>query len=265
MAVYAWFLVQWLLLFPLKDSLWGTTNAFYRHGFDDGILENFIYRLVYDPGLFSWIWWTHAVACVLAIFPSIWSVIPRCMVWITGWMLYYSAYRVFNSGMLLMLLLAFYSIFIHGRSRRWPLILLSNVFVGLCYFQITWVYFSSAMFKWMGDQWVEGSAVYYALNIDRFGGYAMDWSQPWICILSMIITWLVLLFQTLFPVLIWLKKWRIQTIVIGVLIHVGVGVFLHLWDFAMAMLVSYTLFVRDEDWRWLVNTFFRRRITSTLE
>lgn len=117
----------------------------------------------------------------------------------------------------------------------------------------------------MGDQWVEGSAVYYALNIDRFGGYAMDWSQPWICILSMIITWLVLLFQTLFPVLIWLKKWRIQTIVIGVLIHVGVGVFLHLWDFAMAMLVSYTLFVRDEDWRWLVNTFFRRRITSTLE
>ncbi|MFM7311099.1 MAG: hypothetical protein ACKOZY_10860 [Flavobacteriales bacterium] len=264
-ALYAWFLVQWLILFPLKNVLWGTTNAFYRHGFDDGILENIIYRLIYDPEIFPWIWWTHVVACVLAVLPSLWSAIPRCMVWITGLMLYYSAYRVFNSGMLLMLLLSCYSIFIHGRTRRWPLILLSNVFVGLCYFQITWVYFSSAVFKWMGTQWVEGTAVYYALNIERFGGHSIDWSQGWICMLSMMITWMVLLFQTLFPALIWLRKWRMQMILIGLFLHIGVGVLLHLWDFALAMLVAYTLFVRDEDWKRLAKLVFRRTLTSTPE
>lgn len=263
-AVYLWFLMQALWLTPIQDLLWGGQNIFYRHGFDDGILQNVIYRLVYDPTLFPWIWWTHVIACIASCVPRVWAAIPRILVWLTGWMLYYAAYRVFNSGMLLMLLLACYGIFMHPNSRNTWLILTTNLFAGLSMFQIVWVYFSSAIYKWLGTQWVSGSAIYYALNIDRFNDYSLDWSIGWICVCTMVITWLVLLFQTLFPVLIWVKSWKKTMLWFGVLLHIGVGVFLHLWDFALAMLAAYTLFLNDEDWSAFMKRF-RGRITSTRE
>ena len=116
-AVYLWFFVQALSLVSIQDLFWGELNVFYRHGFDDGVLENVIYRLVYDPALFPWVWWIHVIASLVSCVPRVWAALPRVMVWVTGWMLYYSAYRVFNSGMLLMLLLACYGIFIHPKSQ----------------------------------------------------------------------------------------------------------------------------------------------------
>jgi hypothetical protein len=59
-------------------------------------------------------------------------------------------------------------------------------------------------------------------------------------------TWGALLYQFAFPVLVLvLKRKRIWFLMVGVLMHVFIAIVMNLWDFGLAMIVCYALFLPD--------------------
>jgi hypothetical protein len=56
-----------------------------------------------------------------------------------------------------------------------------------------------------------------------------------------------MLFQFTFPIIINWKTTRKYAVIIGVSIHLYIGIFMHMWDFALAMMVPYTLFANRDD------------------
>lgn len=245
--LYLWFPLNVIMLYDVKDLLWGVDNVFYRHGHADGFIENFFYQLVYDATRFKMIFYTHLVASLLSIFQTRWSLIPRLITWCTAWLLFYAAIEAFNSGMMIMISLAFFASVIDTRAQHPFRILLTNLARYACIIQLSLVYFVAAIYKLSGDQWLAGDAFYYTVHITHF---ASDfWTSEtmlnnhW---LLTGLTWAGLLYQLIFPVMIWIKRGRTAFLIAGIFFHLFIGTFLHLWDFALAMIFCYALFMHDK-------------------
>jgi hypothetical protein len=67
-------------------------------------------------------------------------------------------------------------------------------------------------------------------------------------------TFLSVWVQLLFPVLVLWRPTRIVALGFTILMHLGIGLFLGLWPFSLAMIALDLLFVRDRTWvaagRW---------------
>jgi hypothetical protein len=163
--VYLWFLINACMLWGSKEYLWGPEKIFYRHGNASDFISNFFYQLIYDSHRFNLIFSLHLVGSALGILDVKWNFIPRLMAWATGFMLYYSAIQVFNSGMLLMLSMALFASFIYTRARHPLRIVISNSARIAAIAQLCIVYFVATIYKFSGTQWLNGDALYYAYRL----------------------------------------------------------------------------------------------------
>ncbi len=242
--VYFWFLINAMMLWGTKEYLWGAEKIFYRHGNASDFISNFFYQLIYDSHRFNLIFGLHLFGSAVGILDTKWNFVPRLIAWITGFMLYYSAIQVFNSGMLLMLSMAFFASFIYTRAQHPLRIVISNSARIAAITQLCIVYIVATIYKLSGTQWLNGEALYYALQIDQFSsGFSKSIAdQMWI---FKILTYFGLLYQLLFPILIWIKKIRVYWLIPGLIFHLFIGAFMHLWDFALAMIFCYALFLPD--------------------
>jgi hypothetical protein len=245
--VYLWFPINAMFLFDVKDLLWGINNVFFRHGYPDGFIENFFYQLVYDATRFHFIFYLHLVASMLSVFSTRWAFVPRLITWATAWILYYSAIESFNSGMMIMIQLAFFSAIVYVKAKHPIGIMLTNLARMAVLIQLSLVYFVAAIYKVSGTQWLSGDAFYYTVHITHF---ASDfWTSERMLRLGWIgalITWAGLAYQLLFPVMIWLKRGRHLFLIAGIIFHLFIGTFLHLWDFALAMIFCYAIFIPEK-------------------
>jgi hypothetical protein len=245
MAVYGWFLFHACMMWGESDLVWGEQTVLMRYGAPSGKMENAAYALMYDLSLFPWVWWTHLAAAFLSMLDRSWSWLPRIALWTSGWLLYYAGYAALNSGILLMLLLAFYLIPYFSRSTQPERIVLNNAARTATQIQVVMVYALSFFWKVIGSQWPEGTALYYTLNIAHYS--PQGWAEEGVPQSGILIalTWLALLYQGAFPILVWWKKTRTWMIPAGILFHLTIGWAMHLWDFAMAMIAAYTVFRTD--------------------
>ncbi len=113
--------------------------------------------------------------------------------------------------------------------------------------QIAIIYLLSGVDKLYAQAWRNGEAIHYMLSIDylmnpHLAGIFPD--VPW---LNFSIAWCVISFEILFPFLIWYKKTRLWMLAIGTLFHIGISILLSLVDFGMIMIISYIIFLRDDD------------------
>ena len=245
--VYAWLGIYALFLWKDADLIWGPDSVLKPFGSKGSWIESQMYMLIYRPERFYCIFFPHLIASALAMTDRWWTFVPRTASWITGLMLYYGAIQAHNSGMLVILLLAFYLIPAHTHTTNPYRHVLNHFSMGAGMLQVMLCYLFSAIFKLNGMQWISGDALYYALQIDRF-------SHPWIMqpaisgqyLLLKIMTWGALLYQFAFPVLVLvLKRKRIWFLMVGVLMHVFIAIVMNLWDFGLAMIVCYALFLPD--------------------
>ncbi len=244
--VYLWFIINVIMIWNVKDLLWGVDNVFYRQGHSNNFLENFFYQLIYDATRFKLIFWTHVICAFLSLPEKKWSFIPRILTWLTSWMLFYSAIQSFNSGMMLMMMLAFYCSIVYTKDASPYRVVLTNLAYYACIIQITLVYLVAAIYKLSGEQWLAGSAIYYTLHIDHFS--APFWRNSWMihsAWMMKFMAWFGLVYQMLFPFMIWLKKGRHLFLFAGILFHLFIGIFLHLWDFALAMIFAYAVLLHE--------------------
>lgn len=127
----------------------------------------------------------------------------------------------------------------------------------LCCFQIIVVYTTSGIWKIIGDDWLNGSALFYSLRIDNFMLYPaineLIWQSNSVIYIA---TFAALWIQTLFVVLILWRPTRILALVSLIFMHLGIGLLLGLWPFSLAMIALDMLFIRDRTWT-SVETFLQ--------
>ena len=125
-----------------------------------------------------------------------------------------------------------------------------NAAVIVCCYQIMVVYVNSGIFKLQGEEWRNGTAFYYSLVLDVFRPFPGLSDLAWqASIVVFVATWLSIWVQLAFPALVLWRPTRIAALVFLLGMHVGIGLFLGLWPFSLAMISLDLLFVRDGSWR----------------
>ncbi len=136
-----------------------------------------------------------------------------------------------------------------GRVRPWLRAAAHNMAVLLCGYQVVLIYVNSGIFKLMGDEWLEGSALYYAFNLDVFRVFPVLSDIAWqITPFVVVGSWISIWAQVLFPVLLLWRPTRYLALLIIMGMHFGIGLFLGLWPFSIAMIALDLVFVRDASW-----------------
>ncbi|MFM7105719.1 MAG: hypothetical protein ACKOW8_09385 [Flavobacteriales bacterium] len=246
-CIFGWYLFNVAFHYPYLSLLWGESNVFWRGSVRSGIVENFVYHLLYAPRNASSVISIHIISASLGIFSFRYVGLFRFIAWFSGWMLYLPAHDIFDSGMLVIQSFAFLLIF-HQTGKdmlsseinamlRWSLI--AVLIMG---------YVASAAFKLSGTQWWEGTAFYYSMHLEYLTGS----DNPFVRLaqniwLSKLFTWGSFLYQLLFPVIIFWKRYAVKWILLGVSFHLMTIVFYHLWGFAFAMIASYCIII-PEHW-----------------
>lgn len=124
-----------------------------------------------------------------------------------------------------------------------------NVGLVLCWFQILVVYAVSGYWKLSGGEWLDGTALFYALRLDAFAVQPVVSELLWQSSLVIgLATFVALWSQTLFPLAVLWRPTRIVVLVALVLMHLGVATLMGLWPFSLAMIGLDLLFVRDSTW-----------------
>ena len=163
--------------------------------------------------------------------------------------------HVFNSGDLLLKLIGFavmlspcgllWSLDARRRQRTGEVVHLLRApwAMRLLQLQVAVGYALSAWAKLRGSTWNNGTAVAISLrlqDLDRF--QAPDWLFNQSVILNLF-TWGTLLFEASFLFLVWNRKLRPWVLGAGILLHLGIDVFLDIGWFSYAIFLSYVAFI----------------------
>jgi hypothetical protein len=129
----------------------------------------------------------------------------------------------------------------------------------LMQFEMAALFMSSALIKFGGPSWLNGTALYYVSRLDdHFGRFyvpAFVFDIPW---LVACITWSVLLAETLVPIFIWFRETRLVCLVIVVIFHLANEWTMNLFLFHWLMLCGWLSFVSAADWARLREFFGHR-------
>lgn len=112
------------------------------------------------------------------------------------------------------------------------------------------VYVSNAYFKLHNSEWLDGTAIAYffkfseVLDLNKVG--SLFGGNEFFIKIS---TWMVLIFQIIFPLMIWFKRTKYPWILIGILIHLFMAVTLQLYKFELIIILLYGFFISDNEWR----------------
>jgi hypothetical protein len=112
----------------------------------------------------------------------------------------------------------------------------------LIQYQLALIYLSSFLWKIKGEPWRSGTALFYVWHlreIQRFPVPSLFQSTAAIHIES----WSVLVFELVFPLLIWFKRFRVPLLTVGVIFHLTLEYALNIPMFQWDMLSAYVLFV----------------------
>jgi hypothetical protein len=112
----------------------------------------------------------------------------------------------------------------------WPLRLL--------FLQMTLIYFCNGLHKLVGYDWPMGKSLYWVLGDLTLARWSMAWfALPYA--LTRVLTWLVLGWEVLFPLLVLWRRTRVATLWLGVMFHLGTLISMEIGSFALSMLCLY--------------------------
>ncbi len=121
-----------------------------------------------------------------------------------------------------------------------------NLFKVLAGIQICLIYFISAWDKLLSTVWRSGDAFLY---ISKMETTFNPMFTPLInnAIAAMVLSWITIAFEFLFGIMVWRERFRLITLCIGVIFHFIIWMMLSLPDFALIMIISYLVFLKDKD------------------
>jgi hypothetical protein len=137
-----------------------------------------------------------------------------------------------------------------GPSQDAPAFALRMMQLQLCF-----VYLSTALWKLSGRDWLEGSALFYAAQLEDFRRLGFP---AWIVQddrLSRVATWGALAAELAIPILIWSRRARAGALILGLTLHASLELAMSIPLFEWYMAICFLLFVDPDDlrgaWAWL--------------
>jgi hypothetical protein len=146
--------------------------------------------------------------------------------------------------------------------------LLSNLAAYSIIIHLCLAYFIAGISKVHSDAWYNGIATYYILSLERFKGTTFNEllvRNGWFVLIS---SYFTIIFELYFPVLVWIKKFRVPLMVMGIALHMGIYIFMMIYGFQFIFLLTYGLFFSNKEiLRFKENiirrfAFFQRQSTS---
>ena len=123
---------------------------------------------------------------------------------------------------------------------------LGSIALRLMQIQVCIIYFYSGLEKLKGTHWWYGDAIWRVLANHQLASADFTWVAhfPLVVVLS---TWSSLLWETYFPVLIWLPRTRIWVLLFGVAMHLGIALSMSIPFFGFLMIISYVTFLTEAE------------------
>ena len=101
------------------------------------------------------------------------------------------------------------------------------------------VYLAAGLEKAVGEQWWTGEAIWRAASRSSFASHAVvstSW-LPWIPSLAVAAGWLTVMSELLYPLSMWLHRWRGAGLAVVLAMHVSIGLILGIWYFTAIMII----------------------------
>ena len=132
--------------------------------------------------------------------------------------------------------------------------LLNSVAFRLGQIQLCVIYAYSGLYKLRGIHWSQGDAIWYALGNTQLARWDFGWVSHFGVAIA-VATYLTMLWEIYFPILIWVKSTRLLMITFGIILHMGIGLALNIPIFAALMITIYALFLTDRELISIVQKF----------
>ena len=252
-SIFVFLFVDYLYLWPIRGLIWGEASLLKPVQQPDSLLVNATAILDHERAFALPAYYFMLAASLWCALGLRWNRALRLAVFGVSLMLYYAAMPVFNASLLLFHLFVFFSLGMDEDARTPARRLVSNVAFAAARLQLVLVYAVAAGYKWSGAMWLDGSAVYYALMLDRYDALGVGGmlSGKWFILTGL--TYMGLAYQTAFPVLIWFKRFRTPLLIAAVSFHGCIAVVLNLPDFGIAMIFAYTVFLPNRYAEWILS------------
>lgn len=117
-----------------------------------------------------------------------------------------------------------------------------NLAVWALLLQLCVAYLLAGMAKLFDTDWQHGNAIPLILRIHHFSLYSGNPTGGQASWLMLLINYLVLLYQVLFPVLVWFNKIKKPLLWFGIAMHVYIALVMGLPYFSLTMIIGYLLF-----------------------
>jgi hypothetical protein len=113
-------------------------------------------------------------------------------------------------------------------------------------YQVALIYLSSALWKLLYPSWRDGTAAYWAINLNGFHRFPVEIPVAFEPVFYLL-TWSTVLFELFFPLLVWFRATRVPCLIAGIGLHLGLFLALELGPFSWAMIATYVAFL-DPEW-----------------
>ena len=132
--------------------------------------------------------------------------------------------------------------------------------------QVCLIYLAAGIQKSNGEEWLDGSAIYYALRLDDMTLFQLPEGMTEKMAWSRLLSWSTLTFELLFPFLVWIQRLRWPCLIFAAGFHLGTAYALNLHLFHPIMLVGLLAFVEFTEWQSFIRAIqhrvFRRRVAT---
>jgi len=284
--LYIFLLLNTLSLLPIAKEIWSYHGIVGTRGWNFAIptFEQGSYALLNvlshpANAKYPWVYIVFIIAQIAFLLTGILRVIPKIssfMVYFFTANLFLKGYMMFTGAEVLISLLLFYLMFIQkSNSQGWKISFkiskdekpefgvfqntLNNTFYWILLIQICFVYFFSTFYKLFDWNWISGSAVMYVSRVDTYSSGLSRFLFADNYVLSLIASYLILIYQAFFPILVWVKKVKIPFLIFGVIFHLGIAFGMGIFTFGIVMCLVYLLFLDLEQIDKLKSKFSFKR------
>ncbi len=230
--------------------------------------SSFVVRILFSPA--NWasehlsIFYSIALMFLtIALFVR-WNYILGFLFFLLTLNLYRINIPIVNGSDYVLLMVSFWAIGMSMwpvKNEKWNTVLslIFNVSVFLCQLQLVFIYLASGWDKLLSEVWRSGEAMDYVAHLDfLFNRYWFgSFDNPF---LNLTLSWMTILVELLFVVLVWFKRTRLMMLFIGFVFHLIIGFMLSLPDFALIMIISYMIFLKDSDYNSVRKIFMLKPI-----
>lgn len=249
--LYGFVVVRAAYWFAYYDLLFGSHSVIPAGSGSYGPVKGLAYLLYFETNAnISFYCLIGLLALTLAqIFNSRYSFVSGILCWFLVLNINNRIYTTLTGGDILLQQLLFFSCLLSPAFKEFTkpvvrdlAIFFHNLALVAIVAQICLVYFLSGFSKFNNYHWIHGDALASVLNINYFNPYFLNNAEIKNNLFLQLLNYLVLFYQLLFPVLIWIQKIKRPLLLVGILMHLYIMLVMGLVWFGLIMTICYALF-----------------------